>query len=263
MIFLKLGGSLLTDKTGREALRPQVLQRVAAEIAAARQEQPQLNLILGHGSGSFGHVAAGQHGTRDGVHTPAQWHGFAAVSDAAARLNRQVCAALLAAGVPAVSLSPSASAVCKDGALVTLATRPVQLALKAGLVPLVYGDVAFDTVRGGTIISTEDVLSFLAGIFRPEWLLLAGNTDGVYDQQGQVIPHLTAENLPHYAAALGGSGGTDVTGGMVGKVQAMLDLAGRHPGLQMRIFSGLVPGNIQALLTRPESSPLGTRLSGE
>ena len=114
---------------------------------------------------------------------------------------------------------------------------------------------------GGTIISTEDVLSYLAGVFRPEWLLLAGNTDGVYDAQGKVIPHLSADNLPRYATALGGSGGTDVTGGMASKVQGMLELAGRHPGLQIRIFSGLVPGNIQASLTRPGSSSLGTRLT--
>ena len=56
LIFLKLGGSLLTDKTGTEALRADTLQRLAAEIAAARAADPQLRLVLGHGSGSFGHV---------------------------------------------------------------------------------------------------------------------------------------------------------------------------------------------------------------
>ena len=40
LVFLKLGGSLLTDKTRPQALRGDVLQRLAAEIAAALAERP-------------------------------------------------------------------------------------------------------------------------------------------------------------------------------------------------------------------------------
>ena len=58
LIFLKLGGSLLTDKTRPQALRPDVLGRLAGEIAAALAARPALWLLIGHGSGSFGHVAA-------------------------------------------------------------------------------------------------------------------------------------------------------------------------------------------------------------
>ncbi|MEZ4518314.1 MAG: hypothetical protein R3C44_16330 [Chloroflexota bacterium] len=111
LLFLKLGGSLITDKTGVEKLRADVLARVAAEIAAARQENPSLQLVLGHGSGSFGHVAAAQYQTRQGVHTVEQWQGYAVVSDAAARLNRLVVASLRAADVPAGTIPPSAAAV--------------------------------------------------------------------------------------------------------------------------------------------------------
>lgn len=45
-------------------------------------------VVVGHGSGSFGHVAAAKHGTIDGVSGEARWMGFCEVSDAAARLNR-------------------------------------------------------------------------------------------------------------------------------------------------------------------------------
>lgn len=249
--FLKLGGSLVTDKRGVEAVRTDVLPRLAAEIQAALVARPGLQLVVGHGSGSFGHVAAARYGTRQGVDSPAGWRGFAEVGDAAARLNRLVTGALLAAGVPAVSLAPSASAVCADGVIQSMATRPVQLALAQGLVPVVYGDVAFDTVRGGTIISTEEVLSYLANDLPAAWLLLAGETAGVYDLQQVVVPLITRANFAGVAAALGGSRGTDVTGGMASKVQAMLALVDAHPGLSIRIFSGLVPGNLTQMLTRP------------
>lgn len=251
LIFLKLGGSLLTDKTATETVRPDVLARLAQEIASARAVRPELRLVIGHGSGSFGHVAAARHGTRAGVSGAAAWAGFAAVSGAAARLNRLVGDALLAAGVPALSLQPSASAVCEDGALVELATAPVQAALAAGLVPLVFGDVAMDRVRGGTIISTEQVLAFLAGHFRPEWLLLAGDTEGVLDAEGEVIPHIHPTNFEATAPLLGGSRGTDVTGGMAGKVRAMLALAEALPGTRIRIVSGLVVGRLHSALHDP------------
>ncbi len=259
-IFLKLGGSLITDKTQAETVREDVLARLAHEIARARQEQPHLQLVLGHGSGSFGHVAGAKHGTRQGVATAAQWLGFAEVSDAAARLNRRVAAALLAEGVATVSWQPCASAVVADGRIQQMAVAPVQAALAAGVLPLVYGDVAFDTVRGGTIISTEEVMGYLTAELRPRWLLLAGETAGVYDQTGAVIPRITAANFAAIAPALGGSRGTDVTGGMASKVQEMLSLTAAHPHLRIRIFSGLEPGLLETLLVAPETA-VGTEIS--
>lgn len=260
LIFLKLGGSLLTDKTVTEALRGDTLQRLAAEIAAARAADPRLRLILGHGSGSFGHVAAARHGTRGGVGDARQWAGFAEVADAAARLDRHVIAALLAAGVPAIGLPPSASTSVSDGRISDLAVAPVEAALAAGLVPVVFGDVAFDVARGGTIVSTEEVMDYLAGRLRPAWFLLAGETEGVLDGDGRVIPLITADRLPIFLPALGGSRGTDVTGGMAAKVMAMVDLVAAIPGLNIRIFSGLMPNLLTELLLNP-SLAAGTRVS--
>lgn len=259
LTFLKLGGSLLTDKTEREALRADVLARLAAEIAAAGRAKPDLRLLLGHGSGSFGHTAAARHGTRSGVSGPEQWRGFAEVSDAAARLNRAVIAALLAAGVPAVGLPPSASAVVTDGVIQELAVTPIQAALAAKLLPVVFGDVAFDTARGGTIISTEEILDYLTLTMRPARLLLAGETPGVLDAAGQVVPHISRANYEAIRPALGGSRGADVTGGMASKVTAMLDLAEKNPGLTIHIFSGLERGLLEQLLAS-SSLAAGTRV---
>jgi isopentenyl phosphate kinase len=259
VIFLKLGGSLLTDKTGVEAVREDVLVRLADEIAAARQAKPDLKLLLGHGSGSFGHVAANKHGTRHGVRTAAGWHGFAEVSDSAARLNKLVRGSLMAAGVSAVTMQPSASAVCQKGRIISMAVEPLKAALEAGLVPIVYGDVAFDTELGGTIISTEEVLGYLAQAFRPSWLLLAGETAGVLDEDGRVVPNLSRHNLADIQGALGGSRGTDVTGGMASKVINMIVLAEKYPGLSIRIFSGLAPNNLTNTLINPAQAP-GTHI---
>ena len=252
-IFLKLGGSLLTDKTGFEQIRADVLSRVASEIAEAKAENPNLRLVLGHGSGSFGHTHASQHGTRKGVSTAGEWAGFAAVSDSALRLNRIVVKALLDADIAAVSLSPSASVVVNDGKVQYLAIDPLVSALDVGLVPVIHGDVAFDTVRGGTILSTEEVMGYLVPKLKPQTILLAGETAGVYDNAGEVIPRITPENFADIKSALGGSRGADVTGGMAAKVQDVLDLAVSRPGMQIQIFGGLEAGVIKALLCDPKT----------
>jgi isopentenyl phosphate kinase len=260
VIFLKLGGSLITDKTGVEAVRQNVVRRVAMEIATARQANPGLRLVVGHGGGSFGHVVAAKFGTRQGVETVEQWHGFAEVHAAMVRLNRLVTEALLAAGVPALSLQPSASALCENGRITQIAAAPVLAALDAGLVPVIYGDVAFDSEIGGTIISTEEVMMALADELQPAWLLLAGEVPGVLDLQGEVIPKITAVNFDDIKPALGGSRGTDVTGGMTSKVKSMLALVDAQPSLSIRIVTGLENGIVQAALTAPENAG-GTLIS--
>jgi isopentenyl phosphate kinase len=261
-IFLKLGGSLITDKTRIEHAHKVVIRRLAREIKAALGTRPDLQLVLGHGSGSFGHVAAKKHGTREGVKERSGWLGYAEVAAAAARLNQIVTDVFVAEGVPVVSVPPSASARCEDGTLFYLDTFAVRTLLENGLVPLVQGDVALDTVRGATIVSTEDVFIYLVREFQPTHILLAGEVTGVYEQSdmsGAIIPVITSDNVAQYAAALGGSHGTDVTGGMAGKVRQMLHVVQQHPTIEARIFSGAVRGNVQRLLLEPDA-PIGTAI---
>ena len=67
IVFLKLGGSLITDKDKPYTPRLDKLANLSLEIKTVLDSIPELVLILGHGSGSFGHIAAKKHGTRDGV----------------------------------------------------------------------------------------------------------------------------------------------------------------------------------------------------
>jgi len=247
LIFLKLGGSLITDKNSARVPRLQTLTRLLAEVAAARAARPELQLVLGHGSGSFGHVEARRFGTRQGVRTLEEWHGFAEVQAVAGLLNRLVVDAARATGVPVVNLPPSASAVCRDGVIESLAIAPLQVALEQALVPLVFGDVAIDDERGGTIVSTEDVFAYLARALRPAQVLLAGREAGVLTHypDGVIVPHIRPGEPLN---AVGESQAVDVTGGMAGKVRAMQALAAAVPGLTVRIFSGDLPGLVQATL---------------
>lgn len=249
--FLKLGGSLITDKNRPHTLRPRVLARLAEEIAAARVTDPSLRLVVGHGSGSFGHIPAKKHSTRQGVDTREGWQGFVEVWRQASALYRLVMEALSEAGLPAIGFSPSASVTADDGQVVTWNLEPLRAALDANLIPVIHGDVVFDTTRGGTILSTEDLFAHLARHLRPRRILLAGVEDGVwadYPICKKLIPEITPANLPGVVASLGGSTATDVTGGMASKVRQSLTLTQEIPGLEVLIFSGDIPGLVQKAL---------------
>lgn len=252
LVFLKLGGSLITDKDTQRAPLLDVLARLAGEIAESRRKRPQLQLVIGHGSGSFGHIPGRRYGTRQGVRSEQEWMGFAEVWKEARALNQLVIEALAAAGLPVIAFPPSAAVIARDGHPLRWDLHPMQAALDAGLLPLVNGDTVFDEQRGGTILSTEDLFIYLARLLHPGRVLLAGREEGVwadYPACTRLIPEITPENYLAVAAQITGSASVDVTGGMIEKVRTMLDLAGDLPGFEARIFSGLKPGLVkQALL---------------
>jgi isopentenyl phosphate kinase len=260
LVFVKLGGSLITDKTRPETPRRDVIARLADEVRQALDARPDLLVLLGHGSGSFGHWHANRYGTRDGVCGREAWIGYAQVAASAARLNRLVTDVFLDAGVPVLALQPSASARCRDGVLIDLDTKPIRRALEERLVPLIYGDVALDEVRGGTIISTEEIMAFLAGELRPGRILLLGETAGVYGPEGGIISCIAADNMEVVASSLGGSRGVDVTGGMFSKVCQMLALVQSRPGLLVHILSGMEPGLLARALLDADLAQ-GTRIT--
>jgi isopentenyl phosphate kinase len=264
MVFVKLGGSLITDKHQAYTARHEVIGRLADETRQALDQDPHLKLLIGHGSGSFGHWAAKPYGTRKGVHSPAQWRGYAQVSASASRLNRIIADAFLKANVPVLSLQPSASAHCHAYGLESLSTWPIHRALAHRLVPLLYGDVAFDDVHGGTIISTEDIFVFLTNDqeLRPNRILLLGEVPGVLDAAGDVIPRITPDTLPTFQSALGGSSGVDVTGGMADKVARMVRLVRAVPNLNVHLFSGEAPGILARVLV-DSTVRVGTRITSD
>lgn len=259
--LVKLGGSLLTDKRRPETDRPQVIARLAREIASAI---PSLDgeLVIGHGSGSFGHVAAARHRVQDGLHGSEQRIGLSLTQRRAAELHRRVVEALAEAlapvGTAPFSIAPSSALVTAGGFPASLALEPLVRALDAGLVPTVYGDVVMDLEQGCAICSTETVFEALVEDLpmygrEVSRILWAGETSGVWDAQGETIPRLTPDTLGEALAAAEGAAGTDVTGGMRHRVETVLDLA--RLGVRSWIGDGREPGRLERALAGDETVP--------
>lgn len=262
LILLKLGGSLITDKSQPLTAREAMIRQLAGEVAAFRQAHPNTSLLIGHGSGSFGHAVASKYQTQNGVHTAEEWQGFAEVWQAAHQLNQIVIRHFAAAGLPVVTFPPSAGVLADNREVVAWDLAPLQTALQHGLIPVVLGDVIFDRALGGTIFSTEKVFQHLTQALRPERLLLAGIEKGVYRDAARpddIIPIITPGNLHDVLPRLSGSHHADVTGGMQSKVDLMLSLVQRYPGLTARIFSAEASGSLQKAL---EGAEIGTLIQG-
>ena len=249
LVFLKWGGSLITDKHRAFTPRADRMRALAQALRRALETRPDLRLVLGHGSGSFGHRAALEHPLNQDPGTNARHGGF--IARAAARLHALVMDALLEAGVPAASFPPSAAAVAQAGRIEHWPLAPLLLALRHGLVPVVYGDAVLDRVRGAAVVSTEGLFQYLARHLKPARILLAGTEAGVwadFPHRTRRIDRITPGTWTQVEGALQASAAPDVTGGMREKVRSMLALV-EALGLTVWIFDGQEPENVyQALV---------------
>lgn len=247
VILLKLGGSLITDKEKPYTARLDIIQQISQEIAHALNEKPNLTLIIGHGSGSYGHFSANQYQTHGGGEGDAYWKGFAQVWYAARELNQILINHLSSAGLEVIAFPPSAGVISDAQKIISWDIDPLRAALTHGLIPVVQGDVVFDSQLGGTILSTEQIFEYLSSHLLPQRILLAGSEAGVYldpDRPNQIIQQISSKNIGHVMPALTGALATDVTGGMFSKVQLMYSLVKGNPLMQIEIFSGKQSGQI-------------------
>jgi isopentenyl phosphate kinase len=269
LVFLKLGGSLITDKTIPYTPRIEKIDDLAEQLARVLRDS-DLQIILGHGSGSFGHTAAKEYKTRDGAPHPQPlsqkeggeyWKGFAEVWYQASALNRFVMDGLHAAGILSMAFPASASVITNQRKIKTWDLTPIRLALINGIVPVIYGDVVTDESIGGTILSTEDLFIHLAHDLHPSRILLAGLEDGVwadYPARTQLVDVINVQAFDDLKASVGASHGADVTGGMESKVRQMLNLVEEMPELTVQIFSGDGSENVAKAL---RGEMIGTRLT--
>ena len=128
---------------------------------------------------------------------------------------------------------------------------------------MVHGDVIFDRVKGGTILSTEELFEHLARELRPDRILLAGLEDAIYADfpaRRHKVEVLTRESFNEIRQGVGQAEGADVTGGMLSKVQQMLDLVHEIPALTVQIFSGETADNLKKAL---KGEHIGTILKAQ
>ncbi|MBI4670796.1 MAG: isopentenyl phosphate kinase family protein [Chloroflexi bacterium] len=254
LVFLKLGGSAITDKTRAETPNPDVIREAARAVYQARAKNPDLRILLGHGSGSFGHFTAKKWGYGQNEN----WRAYAETGASAARLNRLVTDIFLEENVPVVSMQPSASARTRDGELIHLDAETIRTALDHNLIPLIYGDVAFDETRGMAIVSTDALFAYLAPILKPTRIVYTTVVNGIYTADpnkhpdAQLIREITPASFAEIRAQVGASHGYDVTGGMLDKLARSVALTEQIRALEVFVIGAQRENILKSLC---ESNP--------
>ncbi len=256
-IILKIGGSAITDKTGELAANTQIINRIAEEIKRADLD----NLIVVHGGGSFGHPTAAKYGIKDGYKDdPTQKLGFAETHHVMTVLNGLVMDSLIWHEIPAVSVAPSSCMVTENGKVKFFDETVFQAMAKMIFTPVLYGDAVLDEKLGFTVLSGDQIVAYLALKYNAEKIVVGVDTDGLFDSDPKTNPnakpykHLTLAELKLIQPKLGKAEGTDVTGGMAGKIAELIPAI--EQGIPVTITGATKALSIYRALT--DQSVLGT-----
>ena len=216
-VIIKLGGSVITDKSAGCAVNRVQLASIATAIAGAQTD----GCVVIHGAGSCGHPEAKRYRLDTGA-AAGQTEGISVTHRAVSLLNDEVVAMLRGEGVAAVGIHPLHAAVADNGRLVAFESRHLKTMLSLGMVPVIHGDVVMDLSQGACIVSGDQLVRYLAVALAVNRVGLATDVPGVLDG-GHVVAEITRRTMP--ALEIGNSMHTDVTGGMRGKINELLELA--------------------------------------
>jgi isopentenyl phosphate kinase len=247
IVIIKLGGSIITDKTTPYIANLPAIRALAKEIRNAN-----IPVLIVHGQGSFAHTSAKEYGGKKGYQN--RW-GIAKVARDAMEMNRIVMDQLLEASLPAISFRPNSLFMAEEGELEAQNIAPVLEALRQDLIPVLYGDVIMDSKFKTTIFSGEKsarmLIDFISPKFGIKYIVQVGVTNGVLDKSGQTIPLLTTNTFDYIKKDISVSDAVDVTGGMIHKVEESLRIAERN--ISTYIINGTIKNELFHLLKNRQS----------
>jgi len=237
--LLKLGGSILTDRTRLFSFDSAVATRVAREI----RQSGQVPIVV-HGTGRAG-KAYGRHYTLTGRATP-DWRVFQLTTEAIRQLGDRLGAVLRDEGLPHCLIPANALFCRRDGGLHWQGPDPLLHLLDCGVIPVLCGDVLVEGAGRFAVVSSDEIMSFLAAALPVQSCIFATDVDGVLDPRGRLVAEVQSAG----EAGRHASDSEDVTGGMAEKLAGASSAA--RDGAAVTIINGRVPGRVRdALCGRP------------
>jgi isopentenyl phosphate kinase len=244
MQVIKLGGSIITNKSKYRSFRKAIVARLVHEIAKAKTPT-----VIIHGAGSFGHILAKKHELGSGFRDLSQLKGFAEVHRDVRELNMLIIKELFKVGINAVSLPPGSFVKANGGEINSIETHKFEEYLALGLSPVTFGDVILDSKIGFFICSGDALVLHITKNLDARRAIFVTDVDGVYGRKRgreHLLTELkTIEQIGKPKKSY--EHNIDVTGGIKNKARVMLQL--KEYGIESILINGNKKGRLLAALT--------------
>ena len=250
MIILKLGGSVITNKTKIQTFKKKLMDSLSESIKKSGKQ-----MIIVHGAGSFGHILAKKYELNDGYKNSKQIKGFSETHKMVQSLNTLVLKSLLNFDIPAVSISPHSIIKLDNHKLAKMNFKLFEDYLERHFIPVTFGDVVLDKKLVFSICSGDLLVEALAKYFKPEKVIFAIDEDGLYtsnpkiDKKAKLIGKTTLKKTKELSTIIDKH--PDVTGGMSGKINTIKSIS--KLGIETVLLNGNKPERLYKILVGKEA----------
>jgi isopentenyl phosphate kinase len=253
--ILKLGGSILTNKSQPYHCELERIKQIAKEIKYCFDSQLVEELILVHGVGSFGHPPVIEHKLYLGFKNKEQLLPLSATQQKVNEFRAILSNELRNVGIPVNLMHPSSLSVTEKGEFIEFFTEAIEGYLSLGMVPLIGGDMIFDRKMGFAVGSGDQIAVNLAKKLKASQLFFATDVEGIYDNDPRIKPDsklitcIKSHDIVPFLEQMNTGLKSDASGLMKGKLKSISTLSKEIAnGLDVAIFSMKNYGSLIQLL---------------
>lgn len=224
-------------------------------------------LIIIHGAGSYGHPPAKKYniGKPFSIEEyPKKRIGFSKIQNCVKKLNTAICDVLIENELPCVAIPPSSIVTTENKRIKTFDIGLIEQYIEEGFIPILYGDVVLDAELKIAVISGDQILQYIAKNIQNKGsknnkkenfgsnshndkkeVILGTDVSGVFTKNPKKYDD--AKHIPELSSldeieVFDSTTNIDVTGGMIGKIKELLELA--EIGIESKIIDVNEPGAI-------------------
>jgi isopentenyl phosphate kinase len=258
MFIIKLGGSVITDKSREDSYKHDVVDKLSKELKRAN-----IKSIIIHGAGSYGHILAKKFDLNEGLKNDNQLYGFSMTHARVQKLNSLVLDSLHENDISAVSIPPHSILELDNHKPYRIDVSIFKKYLDLGFTPVTFGDVVLDKKLGFSICSGDLLIQLLAEHFKPEKAIFVIDEEGLFtsnpkiDKDARLIEKISFNELVDLSTV--SDSHADVTGGMGGKIGSIKKIS--EIGIDTVLLNGNKPERLYKVLVGENTT--STIISGD
>ncbi len=255
LTVLKLGGSLLTDKTKPYHTRDDVIKSVCKEIRECMDQGLIQSLVLIQGVGSYGHPPVLERKLYKGYTGPEQLMPLSKTQSEVGEFRHKLVHELQSAGVPVCLMYPSSMIVAEKTEMTRYFFEPLEGFLSLGMPTLLGGDILIDPKMGFCVGSGDQMAVLVAKELNAKRVIFASDVAGIYSSDPKVdssalfFPEVNLNEIDNALEQMGKSEIVDASGAMKGKLNSILPAKDQiTSGMDVVILSMMEYGSLKSYL---------------